>query len=836
MPRHFRTALLSATTLYLAPAATAAMAPQDPVPDAPHEAARDELRTRIGDVEIRRWDEAGVARAAWRTVGGAWQPLLDPDDRLHFVYATFDPLGEPLALSGPLAAPVGTRLFVVQFATQVLDVYRDALAAAGVEVLHYLPANALFVRGDAAAVRALRAQPFVRWVGELPNACKLDAELRAFVAAADAPARECALVLAAKTDRQRLEAQIAELGGTVTDLCDGSVMLQAMLTPAQLAAVMQLDTVTWADVVTPDGFDMDNARIQGGGNYVETVGGYLGQGVRAEITESFENTHPDFSFGARVQVRGTNGVADHGHCTAGIVGGSGANNTNARGMMPLCALTEGAYSGTNHFAQAVGSTNPSLPWRSMLATASWGATQTTLYTSRSQSMDDGLFTADLVRLNSQSNTGNQNSRPEAWAKNIISVGGVRHLDNSNPADDNWGGSGSIGPAIDGRLKPDVCAYYDSVLTSDRTGASGYATGDYYSSFGGTSAATPIVAGHVGLMLQMFTDGLFHNPLPMPATDQFRFENKPHMTTAKAMLCNTAAQYSFSGTAHDLTRTHQGWGFPDLRRVYDNRDQLVVLDEYDTLQLGQSRSYYVTIAPGTPEFRATMVYADPAAQANASVALINDANLKVTRFSDGTFWWGNRGLDANTFSTSGGLPNNRDTIESVYLQNPLPGLYLVTVEAVSIVQDAKLETPQTDLDFALVMHPVAGGYHDASGLTLDLVSAAPGDLTLQLANLPAVAWTEGFTALSLSTNGPAGFGRFFGIEDDVITVALWASAAGPGNPFHFTNAGGGVYPFASFSFDPALISLLSGFSIDGVAMLWNGADVVAVSNSDRVVVQ
>lgn len=841
MPR-LPLALFSATALSLAPFAHA-VAPQEPAPTPPRDGATaPQWIARVGDVEIRRWEEAGEAHAAWRptgalggTSGGIWRPMRQPDDRLHFAYATFDPLREPLQVPPQLAAPAGTRLFVVQFQTQVIEAYHGALARAGVEVLHFLPANALYVRGDAAQVAALRELPFVRWVGELPDACKLDAELRAFVLAGEGEARECALVLSARSDRARLIAQIEGLGGRVTEPCEGSPILQALLTPHQLQALLQFDTVTWADVVTPDGFDMDNARIQGGGNYVETVGGYLGQGVRAEITESIQETHPDFSFGARVQVRGTNSVANHGHCTAGIVGGSGANNFNARGMMPLCLLTEGAYSGADHHGQILGSVDPALPWRTMVATASWGATQTLSYTTRSQSMDAGLFEGDLTRLNSQSNTGNQNSRPEAWAKNIISVGGVRHGNNSNPLDDNWTNSGSIGPALDGRLKPDICAYYDSVLTSDRTGASGYATGDYYSSFGGTSAATPIVAGHVGLLMQMFTDGLFHNPLPMPATDQFRFENKPHMTTSKALLCNTAAQYTFSGAAHDLTRVHQGWGFPDLRRAYDNRDRLVVLDEYDTLQLGQSRTYHVWVAPGTPEFRATMVYADPAAQASAAVTLVNDLDLKVTRFSDGASWWGNRGLDANMFSTGGGAPNNRDPIECVYLQNPQPGLYLVTVAAASVVQDGKLETPQFDVDFALVMHPVAGGYHDQTGMTLDLASAAPGDLTMTLANLPATPWTDGFTALSFTPTTKPGFGRFFGIEDDAITVSLWSSASAPGNPFHFTNGGTG-YPFASFTFDPALISLLSGLTLEGVAVLWNGADIVAVSNADQVVLQ
>jgi hypothetical protein len=413
-------------------------------------------------------------------------------------------------------------------------------------------------------------------------------------------------------------------------------MIRASLTPKQLLDVLSLDSVVWADPTTAVGNDMDNARIQGGANAIEAAGNYLGQGVRAEVTEFFQETHPDFA--GRFLVRGI-GVDSHGHCTAGIVAGAGANNFAARGMMPQCTIIEGGYtSAANHYTQIQGSVNPALSWKTMVATASWGSAQTPSYTSISSAMDDALFDSDLTRCQSQSNLGTTSSRPEAWAKNIISGGGLSHGNNANPLDDVWT-SASTGPASDGRLKPDACAYYDNVLTSDRTGTSGYSTGDYYSAFSGTSSATPIIAGHVGLIQQMFTDGLFGNPLPQPATAANRFANKPHMTTSKALLCNTAAQYAFSGATHNLTRTHQGWGFPSLSRLYDNRKKILVVDEYDTLQLGQSRTYLVWVAPGTPEFRATMVYADPAAVALASIQLINNANLKVTRLSDGTFWWG-----------------------------------------------------------------------------------------------------------------------------------------------------------------------------------------------------
>lgn len=125
----------------------------------------------------------------------------------------------------------------------------------------------------------------------------------------------------------------------VTDRAEGSVLLRAKVTPAQLVTLLASDAVVWADPVTEVGFDMDNARIQGGGDYIESIGNYRGQGVRAEITEYFQETHPDFA--GRAIVRGTNSVASHGHCTAGIVAGAGANNFAARGMMPECTVIEG---------------------------------------------------------------------------------------------------------------------------------------------------------------------------------------------------------------------------------------------------------------------------------------------------------------------------------------------------------------------------------------------------------------------------------------------------------------------------------------------------------------
>ena len=462
-----RSTLICSTALSLAPVAFA----QAPSATKADNQASNELQFTIGGVTVRRVTEGGVERAMMSPDGGStWRSLERPDDRLRFRLAEFDPIAAPMQLPGVFAAPEGTQLFVVQFHTHLLAQYRDAVEGLGAEILHFLPAASLYVRCDAGTVDALRGLSCVRWVGPLQNGFKLDDDMRKFVQS-DQGAREINLVLAKKADRNQLIEEIDQIGGTVTHRAEGSTFLSASLTPNQLADALSLNTVVWADAASGTEYDMDNARVQGGGNYVETMGGYRGEGIRVEIAESFEQGHPDFTNLPNRVIPRTTGNSSHGHCTAGIIGGAGTGNASARGMMDECTLIEGGYGGAgNHYSMIQGSAGA--PYNTMQITSSWGSARTFFYTSVSQSMDDALFDFDIVRTQSQSNAGNQDSRPEAWAKNSFSVGGVRHGNNANPGDDNWTFGASIGPAQDGRLKPDICAYYDQILTSDRSGGSG----------------------------------------------------------------------------------------------------------------------------------------------------------------------------------------------------------------------------------------------------------------------------------------------------------------------------------------------------------------------------
>jgi serine protease AprX len=613
-------------------------------------------------------------------------------------FATFDPLARMPALPDRLMGGADIGLWIVQFDGAPNDSRRAHVVASGGQILGYLPHNAYVVRMPAGAASAVQRGEGVRFVGHYAPAYRLDRAL--FVRLGDARVGKYNVVVGNKhVDKAPLATAIEALGGRVADVGHGSILLTAELDGPQLAATARLDQVLWIDAWSAPEDDMDNGRIQGGANHVETVGGYTGAGIRGHIYEGVQSTHYDFNT-APTNVSSGGNAQTHGHCTGGIVFGNGSSNAAGRGMAPNATpfFTE--------YQTAVGTRNAIIntvvnTHQCMFTTASWGAAQTTAYTSVSADADDIIFDHRIPWTQSQSNTGNQNSRPQAWAKNIISVGAVQHFNNSNPADDSWSaGNGSTGPAADGRIKPDLCAFYDSILTSDRTGGDGYSTNDWTPSFGGTSGATPMVAGHNALAIQMYTDFVFGNTPTVPGGT--RFQNRPLAQTLKTIMIASARQYAFTSGSTDNRREHQGWGFPNLQQLWDTRNRMFIVPENEPLQQGQTDTYTIAVAAGEPELKVAMSFVDPAGNPAASLAAINDLTLRVTS-PGGLVYWGNNGLSAGNYSTSGGSANTIDTVENVFVQNPQAGNWTVDVVATLVAQDAHLATGAVDATYALTAY-------------------------------------------------------------------------------------------------------------------------------------
>jgi len=630
-----------------------------------------------------------------------------PSYELGLRYACFDPLQDVPEVNPLLSADESTNLYIVQFLTQPLEEFHQAITALGGSVRHYIAQFSYLVEMSNEVKLEVEQLPYVRWIGSYHPAYRLEEFMLDTIENrySTYPFQRYNIQVLTVDQKKTVSDRIISEGWQIDSADAGKFLIVASLTPDQLFEVVRWDEVLFVDRWSSFETDMDIAREIGGANHIETVGGYTGAGVRGESFDTgFNLDHVDFAAHPLIEHGGTVPNDSHGTACIGICFGDGTGNPEARGLLP-----DGQ--GIVCYYENIGLTGPSRythtgelvqePYNAVFQTASVGSTRTTQYTTISADTDTSLFDFDIVHCQSQSNSGWEDSRPQAWAKNIISGGAVYHYDTLDKSDDMWNSGASTGPATDGRIKPTLAFFYDDILTTSSSGPTSYT-----SSFGGTSGATPIIAGHVGLFFQMWSDGIFGNVVDPQGTV---FENKAHMTTAKAMLVASAEQYEFTGTSSDKTRMHQGWGMPDLQKMYDKRDTMFIIDETDILQPFEVSSHTIAVSPGEPELKIVMTYADPAGNPGVQTQhRINDLTLTVTSPS-GTTYYGNNGLLTGVWSEPEGSADTKNTVECVFVENPEPGTWTVDISADEVIQDSHVETPCLDADYALVVLGGIGSY-------------------------------------------------------------------------------------------------------------------------------
>jgi hypothetical protein len=699
------------------------------------------------------------------TLDGKTFPRVTPTSYdVELKYARFDPLKAVPPVEPDLASDSGNELYIVQFKTQPLQEYRDALEALGVTLYDYFTQHCMIVRIHPGTVAQVRDLPFVRWLGTFEPAYRLEQPMRERLLAGNLGTRRYNIQVFERGGKQHHEvASLIELfGGKVDQIVPEGFLVVATLNEFQLLRLVRLNQVHFVDEWSELYPDMDNMKIVGGANYIAdpTRGMFRGQGVRAEVFDTgFRLTHLAFNPNAPIQHNAV-GNDSHGTATYGICFGDGDGNAAGQGLMPL---GQGVVGASSNFLNA--NTGNRYAWTAALLgapyycvfqTNSTGSSWTTSYTTISATMDDIEWLNDIVILQSQSNQGTRNSRPEAWAKNVVAVGAAYHYNNANVDDDRWSSGASIGPAADGRVKPELYfPAYDMVLTTTSSSDTAYTT-----SFGGTSAATPVTAGHFGLMFQMFSAGIFGNSCLAPVTpaERFVFDNRPKPSLARAIMINTATQVTLPLTGgSDINRNVQGWGRANVATLYDRRERLLFVNETDLLQNLQTKTYRVHVPAGEPYFKATMVYVEPMGSTSGGNARKNDLSLRVTA-PNGNTYWGNNGMSNANWTTAGGSADTINTVENVFVQNPASGTWTVEVIGSDINTDAVPNTPDVDADYGLVLNGVI------PAILVDTFSTSVGS------HLSGAA-----SDLSLSDNSPVVLGR--DTSADTADDARWITVNG-----------------------------------------------------------
>jgi hypothetical protein len=283
------------------------------------------------------------------------------------------------------------------------------------------------------------------------------------------------------------------------------------------------------------------------------------------------------------------------------------------------------------------------------------------------------------------NTGNfgSNGAPPAStlsapgsAKNTLQVGGTRGY--ANRGDQTLAGYSLIGPTRDGRIKPDVVgpAYVRAADAKFLRDVECDITDQ-----GGTSWASPSIAGAAALVRQYYLEGFY------PAGARGGTPIAPSAALLKATIiasARPAVNRTFASgpdmAAQPVPSHEQGFGFPvldDALYFGGDRTRLRVADVADDQGLAEGGQAALTLnVRSGSRLRAVLVWTDPPGVvrpvSDPTPQLVNDLDLRVTS-PGGDVLFGNESLHPRE-------ADRHNNVEVVTVETPATGTYSVTISA------------------------------------------------------------------------------------------------------------------------------------------------------------
>ena len=632
-------------------------------------------------------------------------------------------------------AAAGDGHVLLRFGGPVGPEVRQAVRAAGVELLSYVGDNAFF-----AAVSAERLDPAaLEQVALLRGAQAIEREfkLHPMLARGEVPAWAVVGTTTAAGSAQpedvvgayvifhsdvTLDPDGIELcrlhGGDVRSrlsIVNGAVI---ELPYSQIEALVAEDAVQWIEPPLPRMSpvnDSNRARTQA--DLVQAAPYNLtGAGVTVLVYDggTGRSTHVDFQ--GRLFVRDSSGMADHSTHVAGTIGGAGVANASYKGMAPGVTIESygfeydgsGVFLYTNPGDLQADYTQAVNTYGAVIASNSIGTnTESNGFDCAIQGdygvtdqLIDSIVRGSLgapLRVVWAAGNERQGSRcdvegygdyystaPPGTAKNHITVGALNSNDDTMTSFSSWG------PTDDGRLKPDISGP-GCQSNGDGGVTSCSSSGDTaYTTMCGTSMACPTVAGCSALIIQDFRVQYPGRPL---------FRN----STLKTWLAHTAVDLGNAGPDYQY-----GYGSIRVKDAIDFMRTGSFREE--SLAQGETYTVYVPVSSGTSVLKVTMAWDDYPGTPNVTPALVNDLDLRVYDPSNGRHypWTLNpTNPSAAAVQTAEDHTNN---IEQVLVNSPAAGLWRVEVYGYNV--------PQGPQPFSLCASPALTACSSQGTITLD----------------------------------------------------------------------------------------------------------------------
>jgi hypothetical protein len=472
-----------------------------------------------------------------------------------------------------------------------------------------------------------------------------------------------------------------------------------------------------------------NSSLPGGRNL-------RGEGIVVGVGDNTDpQTHIDFT--GRLITRAALPYiyfgSSHGTHVSGTVGGAGNSIELFTGYAPKARLITQTSSGIVINAPAYVKDDSMVITNNSYGVIEDGCLYNGVYDLYSVFVDQQAFTLPkLQHVFASGNSGYSGCDPYPFsfhtvlgsyqsAKNVLTVGNT-----SNDGTIYY--SSSRGPVNDGRIKPEICALGDAVISA--TGPSN----NTYNFAWGTSMAAPGVSGGLALLDQRYK--------------QLNGNNNPKSGLMKALICNGGRDLGNAGP--DFT---YGFGWLNLLRSIDMLEN----NHYFTSSIANAgnNTHNITVPANTAELKVMLYWHDPAASLLATHTLVNDLDLEVSDPSSTItlpFILDTVAANVNNVAVRG--VDHINNIEQVSIANPASGTYTLTVKGTAVTQNPTQEyflvydviPTETRLTFPI------GGERFLPGETMTIQWESYGnpanDFTVSYSTDNGANWTDAIIAGNL----------------------------------------------------------------------------------------
>jgi hypothetical protein len=638
-------------------------------------------------------------------------------------------LPERYRLDEPLT---GKAVRIIQFIGPIRQEWLKELAHKGIETYGYLPHYAVMAGMDAAQCDVARALPTVSWVGIFQPAYKLEEKLLnatgtmkvAIVIAPGGDRKQVEQLIPARGDRL-LGTQVSEFGATVYGLV-GANTIVALARMQDVIWVQEATEATlcnnlgqwvtqtgYRSVAPPDADTTVARRIWG-----QRV---KGQRVILGVTDTGVNVYnpghnafrdsnwvytapaiiPQHRKVIAYKLNGSSGGNSsfgedyyHGSHVCGTVCGDDAyyggpswcDGMAIKARLYFVDIERGGGLYVDNDITSLWDTvwtgrglpDSLRPIKQQSGSWGWGSS-TGIYLLQDASTDQFCWKhKDFLNIMAAGNEGSTRTiRNPGIAKNVVTVGALLNGTSSNQI----ASFSSRGPTADNRIKPTICAPGDGVTAGSgvmSTMASPSTNGYTATGMSGTSMATPMVNGTIGLLRCYLREGYY----PSGA----RNVNDTFGYVSAALLRSMAYASADPNVGSYVIPSYDvGWGRIDADSVLyftgDSR-KLILRDDTVGIATGQYAEQTFIVNSSIP-LRIALAWTDTAGAVNANPALVNDLNLEVLAPGGAPYYRGNQYTSGQSTQNPAAW-DNRNVEECARVNNPTTGTWTLRVRGLQVV--------------------------------------------------------------------------------------------------------------------------------------------------------